>query len=199
MEVKFQQGTKKVCLFYSLASALHHMGRTTASKTIQMIAKKYESCSAQKQFKAARNAMTSGAPDISLPEIFNRKLKKSTCVFREMTVDDLLSSNSKLPMLVIPVGKDGNLGHCVTVLGKLIFDSTEKFAMVLSKSSLDHIVHSERGGIHRLGTVLKFGRKSNAENPMSSLLRKKRRNHKFRAGKNRQRAVKKHHMEKELE
>ena len=41
--------------------------------------------------------------------------------------------------MVVPQGKDDSVGHAVCVVDDLIFDSTQKYALKLTKESLDWI------------------------------------------------------------
>jgi hypothetical protein len=38
---------------------------------------------------------------------------------------------------VIPLGGDGGIGHAITIVGDLIFDSTQTHALKLGKNTLD--------------------------------------------------------------
>jgi hypothetical protein len=40
-------------------------------------------------------------------------------------------------LVVIPLGGDGGNGHAITIVGSLIFDSTQSHPLMLGKNSLD--------------------------------------------------------------
>ena len=50
----------------------------------------------------------------------SRKKKK----LPKMTIEDLLYKKTIYPTVVIPEGRDNDVGHAITVVDDLIFDST---------------------------------------------------------------------------
>ena len=42
-------------------------------------------------------------------------------------------------MMVIPQGNDGSISHAVTITDGMIFDSTQKFPLTMSKLSFDFV------------------------------------------------------------
>jgi hypothetical protein len=48
-------------------------------------------------------------------------------------------------LVVIPLGGDGGIGHAITIVGDLIFDSTQSHALKLGKNSLDWCCANDRG------------------------------------------------------
>jgi hypothetical protein len=48
-------------------------------------------------------------------------------------------------LVVIPLGGDGGIGHAITIVGDLIFDSTQSHALKLGKKSLDWCCANDRG------------------------------------------------------
>ena len=47
--------------------------------------------------------------------------------------------------LVIPLGGDGGVGHAITIVGNLIFDSTQTRALKLGKKALDWCCANDHG------------------------------------------------------
>ena len=41
-----------------------------------------------------------------------------------MTIEDLLKENTSFPTVVVPEGQNDDVGHAITVVDDLIFDST---------------------------------------------------------------------------
>ena len=73
---------------------------------------------------------------------------------RKMTREDLVTTTTIFPTLVIPVGHDGSTSHAVTVVDDLLFDSTQKTAMKLKKESLNWICGTK--GFMKFYMVLRF-------------------------------------------
>ena len=58
---------------------------------------------------------------------------------KEMSISELLTDEKPIPTVVVPQGKDDSVGHAVCVVDDLIFASTQKHALKLTKETLDWI------------------------------------------------------------
>ena len=56
-----------------------------------------------------------------------------------ITIDSLIKDRSIFPTIVVPCGENIGAEHAFCVVDDLIFDSTQAFALILSKDSLDWI------------------------------------------------------------
>jgi hypothetical protein len=73
---------------------------------------------------------------------------------RILELTDLVAKKMIFPTLVITMGIDGSVGHAVTIVDNLIFDSTQRRAMKLSIKLLNWICGS--GGIHGVIEAVRF-------------------------------------------
>lgn len=72
-------------------------------------------------------------------------------------VKELVECRTAYPTVVIPQGKDGSVGHAVTVVDDLIFDSTQKRALKLQRMSLDWICDGD--GCEKILIAYRFEKK----------------------------------------
>jgi hypothetical protein len=56
-----------------------------------------------------------------------------------------METSHRWALVVIPLGGDGGIGHAITIVGDLIFDSTQSHALKLGKNSLDWCCANDRG------------------------------------------------------
>ena len=56
-----------------------------------------------------------------------------------MSIDDLVTQESRFITLVVPRGEDGSVNHAVCVVDDLVFDSTQEVALKLTAETLDWI------------------------------------------------------------
>jgi hypothetical protein len=68
----------------------------------------------------------------------------------------IINKLSIYPTVIVLVGNDGSVNHAVTVVDDLIFDSTQAFAMKLTKESFDWICG--RLGMKEIGRTYRFNR-----------------------------------------
>ena len=64
-----------------------------------------------------------------------------------MTIDSLIKNRTIFPTIVVPCGENMGAEHAFCVVDDLIFDSTQPFALTLSKKSLKWIC-GEEGYVH---------------------------------------------------
>jgi hypothetical protein len=119
----YQQGGADLCAAYGLASAVHHFGDQSVAATIAACAK--AALASGDAFGYVRAAVNSGIAGWSVANL------KSY---------DPLSKFIADPVLLQLAGSDGAGTHAIATMGALIFDSAEKFALPLSRASLDRCV-----------------------------------------------------------
>jgi hypothetical protein len=54
-------------------------------------------------------------------------------------------TSDRWALAVISLGGDGGIGHAITIVGDLIFDSTQSHALKLGNNSLDWCCANDRG------------------------------------------------------
>ena len=54
-----------------------------------------------------------------------------------MTIKDLLKNKTIYPTVVVPEGRDDDVGYAITVVDDLIFDSTQEHALKLCRKTLE--------------------------------------------------------------
>jgi len=137
--MKFRQKEgERTCLTYSFASALDHAGaRQNAS----------EVCLMSKKIMEKHNTIS----------YFIDMLKKHTkpLNFKILKVNDwnIIKNEENNLIVVLLRGSDGKEDHCVTILGKWIFDSNLKNAIPLTKESLDLCCSSDDSNDHFVKVV----------------------------------------------
>jgi hypothetical protein len=67
-------------------------------------------------------------------------------------------TSDRWALVVIPLGGDGGIGHAITIVGDLIFDSTQSHALTLGNNSLDWCCANDRG-FESIYMAIKFARK----------------------------------------
>ena len=169
--MKFQQGKKQVCLFYSAASALWHMGHKKAAKNMKQLGLMFENMDATTQFDALREVLTEHCPSLCIPVVYNGHTSNSSKSKKTISHEELIACPSNALTIVVPMGEDLSTAHCVAVVNDLIFDSTQRKALTLCKESFDWIVN-HKNGIQHLGLVMRF---ENRNGKIWGLMRKHRR------------------------
>jgi hypothetical protein len=147
VKVQYQQGEVKSCLFRSLASAFHHLGRKHTGSVLASIARKNEHLSADKQLEAAIAAVTKHETVYTKVDFW----KKQKALARH----DFIGKPNDNPKLLVLRGCDGGVQHAVSVVGSTIFDSNLKRGLPLSKESLDWCCNCN-GGFSRVQSVVQF-------------------------------------------
>ena len=75
---------------------------------------------------------------------------------RKITLQEVLDVVTPFPTIVIPCGNDDSVNHAVCVVDDLIFDSTQPYALKLTRQSFDWICGD--GGCGSVYLVLRFMR-----------------------------------------
>ena len=123
VRVQYQQGDVKTCLFRSLASAFHHLGRKHTGSVLASMAKKLCNLPAQEQLDEA----------IKIVKNHGRLYKKVNYWKKEGVIakHDLLGQPHDNPKLFVLRGFDGGVHHAILVVGTIIltvtFDSVLPF------------------------------------------------------------------------
>jgi hypothetical protein len=138
MDCHYTQGNRELCLFYSLASAVHHLGFFKESEEIRMAGHDMEHNNRVAQIEGLRKAAEASGLFGPRPIIWGQK-KKRYLQF------DVLKNTSADPTVVIPLGSDGGAQHAITIVGERIFDSTFDKALHLSQYSLDWCCNAPNG------------------------------------------------------
>ena len=147
VKVHYPQGRRNLCMVKSLASAMFYVGLRHESGMIDSLSKAFENLELKLAFQKLQEAMKMKAPTIGIGVVYNlpwsrrnRRKKKH----KRMTLDELVATKTIFPTLIIPRGVDGQVSHAVCVVDDLIFDSSQQYALHLSKESFDWIC-GERG------------------------------------------------------
>jgi hypothetical protein len=129
VRVQYQQGDVKTCLFRSLASLFHHLGRKHTGSVLASMAKKLCNLPAQEQLDEA----------IKIVKNHDRSYKKVDYWKKEAAIakHDLLGQPDDSPKLFVVSGIDGGVHHAILVVRIIIFDSNLGQCLTLSKASLD--------------------------------------------------------------
>ena len=90
------------------------------------------------QIKAGLKLVNECVPEIARPQIFNQRTRKH---YEKTTItwDDLISTPTIFPTLVIPMGRDGSLNHAFCIVNDMIFDSTQRHVLQLRREVIDWI------------------------------------------------------------
>jgi hypothetical protein len=145
--VQYQQGDVKTCLFCSLASTFHHLGRKHTGSVLASMAKKLCNLPAQVQLDEA----------IKIVKNHDRLYKKVDYWKKEAVIakHDLLGQPNDNPKLFVLSGIDGGVPHAILVVGSIIFDSSLGQCLTLSKVSLDWCCNCN-GGFSKVHKVVQF-------------------------------------------
>jgi hypothetical protein len=148
VRVQYQQGDVKTCLFRSLASAFHHLGRKHTGSVLASMAKKLCNLPAQEQLDKA----------IKIVRNHDRLYKKVDYYWKKeavITKHDLLGQPNDNPQLFVLRGIDGGVHHAILVVGSIIFDSNLGQCLTLFKASLDWCCNCN-GGFSKVYKVVQF-------------------------------------------
>jgi hypothetical protein len=115
VRVQCQQADGKTCLFCSLASAFHHLGRKHTGSVLASMAKKLCNLPGQEQLDEA----------IKIVKNHDRLYKKVDYWKKEAVIanHDLLGQSNDNPKLFVLRGIYGGVHHAILVVGSIIFDS----------------------------------------------------------------------------
>ena len=164
LPIHYQQGNENLCLFYSTASAFHHMGYADISCSIVDQAFSLVNMASDFQCSELINIITRSSTKyvvhykIFLKKIHRQQRRQNTGT-DNMVLDPLTLSgdnpNSSDPHVIILHGSDGGTGHAITIVDGKVFDSTAPYAMKLCSQVLDWCCNCE-GGFERVRYAIRF-------------------------------------------
>jgi hypothetical protein len=138
VECHYHQGNKNLCLFYSFASALFHLGYVKESEQVRMAGHGLEHHDRNSQIAHLRKTAVSLNIFVKNPLVWGQRKKR----YRQF---DIFGDISEYPTVVIPWGGDGGVQHAITIVGRYIFDSSYPKGLRLSDTSLDWCVNTKMG------------------------------------------------------
>jgi hypothetical protein len=120
-----------------VASALHHLNKKQIASVVSSMATKYMYTPVDEQLNKLGSITQENDCDLLVTKWMTRK--------RVGKFDLKTETSHRWALLVIPLGGDGGIGHAITIVGDLIFDSTQSHALKLGKNSLDWCCANDRG------------------------------------------------------
>jgi hypothetical protein len=127
--VHYTQKNHDTCIFKSVASALHHLNKKQIASVVSSMATKYMHTPAYKQLNKLGSIAQENDCDFLVTKWMTRK--------RVGKFDLKTETSHCWALVVIPLGGDGGIGHAITIVGDLIFNTTQSHALKLGKNSLD--------------------------------------------------------------
>jgi hypothetical protein len=153
--IHYEQFNRDHCLINGVASCLHYCGEEKAAVKLHHQALQFENLPRDLAIKKLKVAMLQCVPCIGDCTIFNvRNAKKRT--IKNLSIEDLITTRTRFPTIIIPLGNDGSYNHAVVVIDDIIFYSTQEFALKLCRESLDWICGDK--GIASTYIALRFNR-----------------------------------------
>ena len=147
IQVHYTQKNYDTCLSKSVASALHHLNKTRIASVISSMATKNTYAPVDVQL----NHLCSVAQEKDWELLVTKWMTK-----KRMAKFDLNNETSdRWALVVIPLGGDGGIGHAITIVGDLIFDSTQSHALKLGKDSFDWCCANDNG-FERIYMAVRF-------------------------------------------
>jgi hypothetical protein len=135
--VHYTQKNHDTCLFKSVASALHHLNKKQIASFVSSTAMKYMYTPVDEQLNKLGSIAQENDCDLLVTKWMTRK--------RVGKFDLKTETSDRWALVVIPLGGDRGIGHAITIVGDLIFDSTQSHALTLRKNSLDWCCANDRG------------------------------------------------------
>jgi hypothetical protein len=129
IQVHYTQKNHDTCLSKSMALALHHLNKKRISSFILCMATKYTYAPVEVQLNHL--CLITQEKDCKL--LLTKWMTKK----RVAKLDLKIETSDRWALVVVPLGGDGGIGHAITIVGNLIFDSTQTHALKLGKDSLD--------------------------------------------------------------
>jgi hypothetical protein len=138
-----------------VASCLDYCGEKEAAVKLKDFAWQFENLTRDLSIKKLKEAMLKFVPCIGDCTIFNVRTAKKRAI-KKLSIEDLITTKTRFPTVIIPWGNDGSYNHAVVVIDDIIFDSTQAFALKLCRESLDWICGDK--GIASIYIALRFNR-----------------------------------------
>ncbi len=137
IKVHYTQKNHDTCLSKSVASALHHLDKKQIASVISSMATKKTYAPVDVQLNHLCSVAQEKDRDLLLTKWMTKK--------RVAKLDLKTETSNRWALVVVPLGGDGGIGHAITIVGDLIFDSTQTHALKLGKDSLDWCCANDRG------------------------------------------------------
>jgi hypothetical protein len=126
--VHYTQKNHDTWLFKNVASALHHLNKKQIASVISSMATKYMYMPVDKQLNKLGSIAQENDCDLLVTKRMTRKRVGKFGLKTE--------TSNRWALVVIPLGGDGGIGHAITIVGDLIFDSTQSHALKLGCTML---------------------------------------------------------------
>ena len=138
------QKEQNLCFVKSLASALHYIRLKKGAAEINSVSEKYIGVPLNIAYDLVQKDMKKYVPIIGGGVPFNKwRTKSQNCNKRKrrrkIDIESLIEDTSIFPTIIIPAAKKMGVEHAVCIVDDLIFDSTQAFALTLSKESLESV------------------------------------------------------------
>ena len=133
-EVVHRQGREHSCVFSSAASAITFAGHAEAARVVTT------RISASLAHANPMALLHDTIKSKAVPTLEVERFYKRGKFDPEIDI-------SSHPTIVQLMGKDGGVGHAVTIVGRWIFDASLPHALLLSRESLDECCSSARGRV----------------------------------------------------
>ena len=155
--IKYPQGSNKLCLFSSVASAFYHMGYNDIAQNIVDAMERLIGIDALAQLNSLQDILLKQNYDIHIAKFNFRQKKKKRLPKNKLSIEELTKEhkNSHDLHAITLIGADGGASHAVAVIGGLLFDSSYTYAMDLCRCCLDWCCNCEKG-YARTGHALRF-------------------------------------------
>jgi hypothetical protein len=148
VQVQYQHADNKTCLFCSLASAFHYLGRNHTGSVLASMARKLCNFPAEAQLDEAIKIVKNHDTVYKMADYW----KKEAAIAKH----DLLGQPNDNPKLFVLNGFDGGVHHhAILVVGRIIFYSNLGQCLTLSKASLNWCCNC-KGGFSKVHKVVQF-------------------------------------------
>jgi len=154
--VLYQQHNNPFCFTYSFASALFYCGFVEQAQILSSQATIFAKLHHDAAIKELLHFMLNLAPTIGRPTIYGRRVKSHGTFRRILSWDDVYTTPTPYPTLIIPVLSHGRMSHAFTVVDNLIFDSISPHALKSCEESTKRIFNDEDVSIYE---AFRFGTK----------------------------------------
>jgi hypothetical protein len=136
VQLHHPQNHHETCLFKSVASAMHHLQKKNLASVLSSIAMKYVEIPVTDQLTELCSVAEANQDDILVTKWLTRKRVKKLNTYN--------NRNDQWVLTIVLLGHDGGTGHAISIVGDLIFDSTQTHALKFSKEALDWCCANDR-------------------------------------------------------
>ena len=153
----YKQGKFDFCLVYALCNGLHYCGLKKEAQKMSLYAGELSVVDQEKALLMLCDKMKALVPLLGSCTKFNIRSKSGKRSKKSLSLEELLTSRSPYPTLVIPLGKDGSVSHACCVVDDIVFDASSKQALKLETKTMDWICGAQ--GCADIYCALRFDRK----------------------------------------